>query len=277
MAGESAISKKRVEAVRLEDITCSFPPNSPKGKPFTAIKDVSLSVADGEFVSIVGPTGCGKSTILNIVAGLTQPTSGRLEIFGKQLTGLNNQAGYLFQTDTLMPWRTAAQNVMTPLELKGMPPDDARALTGQWLEKVGLTHAQDRYPHQLSGGMRKRVALAQTLIRDPKILLMDEPFSALDVQTRHLMENEVLALWQADRKSVIFITHDLEEAVALSDRVIALSAGPGTRPIGDFIVDLPRPRDVAEIRLTDRFVKLQAEIWSVLRDEVVRAYQRNEK
>ncbi|MFG1193094.1 ABC transporter ATP-binding protein [Xanthobacter flavus] len=275
--GEKAISSQIREAVRLEGVTCTFPPSSPKGKPFTAIRDVSLSVADGEFVSVVGPTGCGKSTILNIVAGLTRPTSGKMEIFGAPLAGLNEQAGYLFQSDTLMPWRTALQNVMLPLEIRGTDRKEAHALADHWLSKVGLTHAHDRFPHQLSGGMRKRVALAQMLIRDPKTLLMDEPFSALDVQTRLLMENEVLALWQADRKSVIFITHDLEEAVALSDRVIVLSAGPGTRPIGDFVIDLPRPRDVSEIRLTEPFMKLQAEIWEVLRDEVVRAYKTNEK
>lgn len=275
--GESAISSQIREAVRLDGVTCTFPPSSPKGTPFTAIRNVSLSVADGEFVSVVGPTGCGKSTILNIVAGLSRPTSGKLEIFGAPLAGLNEQAGYLFQSDTLMPWRTALQNVMLPLEIRGAGHKEAHALADRWLSKVGLTHAHDRFPHQLSGGMRKRVALAQMLIRDPKILLMDEPFSALDVQTRLLMENEVLALWQADRKSVIFITHDLEEAVALSDRVVVLSAGPGTRPIGDFVIDLPRPRDVSEIRLTEPFMKLQAEIWEVLRDEVVRAYKTNEK
>lgn len=265
-----------VDAVRLSEVTCIFPPSSSGGEPFTAIKEVSLNVRDGEFVSIVGPTGCGKSTILNAIAGLTKPTFGSVRVFNEELVGLNKRAGYLFQTDTLMPWRTALANVMTPLQFKGMPRAEVHERAIAWLDKVGLSRAQDRYPHQLSGGMRKRVALAQTLILDPKIILMDEPFSALDVQTRHLMENELLGLWQSDRKSVIFITHDLEEAVSLSDRVIVLSAGPATRPIEEFSIDLPRPRDVSEIRLTPRFVELQAEIWAVLRDEVIRAYQRNE-
>ena len=143
----------------------------------------------------------------------------------------------------------------------------------EWLRRVGLAGFGDRYPHQMSGGMRKRLALAQTLILSPDILLMDEPFSALDVQTRQLMENELLALWAEDRKSVLFITHDLEEAIALSDRVVVLSAGPGTRPIGDFRIDLPRPRDVSEIRMTPAFLDLHREIWAAMKEEVLKAYQ----
>jgi NitT/TauT family transport system ATP-binding protein len=195
-----------------------------------------------------------------------------VSVFGEPLAGLNRQAGYLFQIDTLMPWRTALGNVLTGLDFRGVPRAQAREQAQAWLTKVGLAGAFDRYPHQLSGGMRKRVALAQVLILNPKIVLMDEPFSALDIQTRHMMENELLELWQADRKSVLFITHDLDEAVALSDRVIVLSAGPAARQIGEFVIDLPRPRDVTEIRLTPHFVELQAAIWRVLREEVFRAY-----
>jgi NitT/TauT family transport system ATP-binding protein len=259
-------------AVAFEQVTCTFAPTSTNGAPYTAVKDVSFEVADGEFVSIVGPTGCGKSTLLNVGAGLLKPTGGRVSVFGEPLAGLNRQAGYLFQIDTLMPWRTALGNVLTGLDFRGVPRAQAREEAQAWLTKVGLAGAFDRYPHQLSGGMRKRVALAQVLILNPKIVLMDEPFSALDIQTRHMMENELLALWQADRKSVLFITHDLDEAVALSDRVIVLSAGPAARQIGEFVIDLPRPRDVTEIRLTPHFVELQAAIWHVLREEVFRAY-----
>jgi NitT/TauT family transport system ATP-binding protein len=158
------------------------------------------------------------------------------------------------------------------LQFRGVARDAAAARAREWQARVGLTGFENRYPHQHSGRMRKRVALAQMLILDPEILLMDEPFSALDIQTRQLMENELLELWAADRKSVLFITHDLEEAIALSDRVVVLSAGPDTRPIGEYTIDLPRPRDVAEIRLTPRFVELHREIWDRLRDEVMKGY-----
>jgi NitT/TauT family transport system ATP-binding protein len=171
-----------------------------------------------------------------------------------------------------MPWRSAIGNVMVGLQYRGVPEADARAQAQAWLERVGLADFGDRYPHQLSGGMRKRTALAQVLALDPDIILMDEPFSALDIQTRQLMENEVLDLWAARKKAVLFITHDLDEAIAMSDRVVVLSAGPATRPIGEFEIDLPRPRDVAEVRTQPRFVDLHRQIWDVLRDEVLKGY-----
>ena len=177
----------------------------------------------------------------------------------------------MFQTESLMPWRTALGNVMAGLEFRGA--SDAREQASAWLKRVGLGGFGDRYPHQLSGGMRKRTSLAQTLALDPDIILMDEPFSALDVQTRQLMENELLELWAAKRKAVLFITHDLDEAIALSDRVIVLSAGPAARPIGEFQVDLARPRDVAEVRTAPRFIELHRAIWAVLREEVLKGYQ----
>jgi NitT/TauT family transport system ATP-binding protein len=207
-----------------------------------------------------------------------QPTVGSVQIFGQPLVGLNSKAGYLFQSDAIMPWRNALENVTAGLEIRGTgTKEQDRDLGRRWLERVGLRGKDKFYPHQLSGGMRRRVALAQMLIVDPKIVLMDEPFSALDVQTRQLMENELLDLWQADKKSVIFITHDLEEAIAMSDRVIVLSAGPGTHPIGEYIIDLPRPRDVSEIKLTPRFQELSAQIWEVMREEVLKGYRRNEQ
>ena len=259
-----------VPALALEAITITFV--SPDGARYTAVRDTSLRVAPGEFVSVVGPTGCGKSTLLNVAVGLLQPSAGRVSVFGKPLTGLNAKAGYLFQTEALMPWRTARGNVAAGLEFRGVERGEALERADEWLQRVGLRGFGSRYPHQLSGGMRKRVALAQMLILDPEILLMDEPFSALDVQTRQLMENELLELWSANRKSVLFITHDLEEAIALSDRVVVLSAGPATHPIGEFHIDLPRPRDVAEIRLSPRFVELHEAIWRVLKDEVLKGY-----
>jgi NitT/TauT family transport system ATP-binding protein len=262
-------------ALALEDITVTFV--APDGARYTAIRNTTLRVAPGEFVSVVGPTGCGKSTLLNIAVGLLQPSAGRTQVFGEPLEGLNRKAGYLFQSDALMPWRTALQNVSAGLEFRGVEKTDSVDKARDWLRRVGLTGFGDRYPHQLSGGMRKRVALAQTLILDPEIILMDEPFSALDIQTRQLMENELLELWSANRKSVVFITHDLEEAISLSDRVVVLSAGPETHPIGEFAIDLPRPRDVAEIRLTPRFIELHSLIWHAMKEEVLKSYARQQR
>jgi NitT/TauT family transport system ATP-binding protein len=264
-----------VPALALDDITVTFV--SQDAARYTALRNTTLSVAPGEFVSVVGPTGCGKSTLLNVAVGLLQPSAGRTRVFGEPLQGLNRKAGYLFQTEALMPWRTALQNVTAGLEFRNTDPAQALKQAEGWLQRVGLTGFGGRYPHQLSGGMRKRVALAQTLILDPEIILMDEPFSALDIQTRQLMENELLELWSANRKSVLFITHDLEEAISLSDRVVVLSAGPDAHPIGDFAIDLPRPRDVAEIRLTPRFVELHTQIWRAMKAEVLKSYARQQK
>jgi NitT/TauT family transport system ATP-binding protein len=259
-------------ALRFEGVTCTFAGTGGRKRSYTAVAETSFAVGAGEFVSVVGPTGCGKSTLLNVAAGLLQPSSGRVEVFGASLAGLNRQAGYLFQADALMPWRNALDNVMAGLLIRGMAKREARERASDWLRRVGLSGHGERYPHQLSGGMRKRVSLAQALVLDPRIILMDEPFSALDVQTRQLMENELLQLWSADRKSVLFVTHDLEEAIALSDRVIVLSAGPATRPIADFSIDLPRPREVADIRLTQRFLELHHAVWDVLKTEVLKSY-----
>jgi NitT/TauT family transport system ATP-binding protein len=258
-------------AVAFEDVTCTFAGRD-GARPYTAVKGVTLSIGEGEFVSIVGPTGCGKSTLLNVAAGLLRPSSGGVRIQGERLTGINRRAGYMFQAEALMPWRSALGNVAAGLEFRGADRREARRRGEEWLERVGLSGFGDRYPHQLSGGMRKRVSLAQMLILEPPILLMDEPFSALDIQTRQLMENELLELWSANRKSVIFITHDLEEAISLSDRVVVLSAGPATHPIGEFAIDLPRPRDVAEIRLTPQFIALHDRIWRSMKEEVLKGY-----
>ncbi|TXL72778.1 ABC transporter ATP-binding protein [Vineibacter terrae] len=263
-------------ALAFNDVTCRFAARD-GGEAYTAVANATLMVQAGEFVSVVGPTGCGKSTLLNVAAGLLAPSSGTVEVFGERLVaerGVNRRAGYMFQADALMPWRRGIDNVVAGLEFRGVPREAARRQGEDWLRRVGLAGFGDRYPHQMSGGMRKRLALAQTLILSPDILLMDEPFSALDVQTRQLMENELLALWAESRKSVLFITHDLEEAIALSDRVVVLSAGPATRPIGDFKVELPRPRDVSEIRMTPGFNELHREIWNAMKEEVLKAYAR---
>jgi NitT/TauT family transport system ATP-binding protein len=257
-------------AVALDDATVAF--RLADNRVYTAVEKASLRIAHGEFVAIVGPTGCGKSTLLNVAAGLLKPASGTVRIFDRKLTGLNRDAGYLFQADALFPWKTAIDNVAIGLEIQGAPRAMALARAQGWLTAVGLGAFGNRYPHMLSGGQRKRVGLAQVLIRDPRILLMDEPFGPLDAQTRQIMGNLLLELWNADRKAVLFVTHDLEEAIGLADRVVIMSAGPAARIIGDWRVQLPRPRDISEIRLSDEFHALHREIWGVLKDEVMKGY-----
>jgi NitT/TauT family transport system ATP-binding protein len=257
-------------AVELDSVSIVY--QSACGPPYAAVAPTSLSVVAGEFVAIVGPTGCGKSTILNVAAGLIRPAQGEVRLFGEPLTGLNRLAGYLFQQDALMPWKTAADNVAITLEVSGTHRGEALVQAREWLTQVGLGSFFDRYPHQLSGGQRKRVGLAQVLIRHPKVLLMDEPFGPLDAQMRQIMGNLLLDLWAADRKAVLFVTHDLEEAIALADRVVIMSAGPEARIIGDHFIDLERPRDASEVRLNARFHDLHRKIWNQLKDEVVRAY-----
>jgi NitT/TauT family transport system ATP-binding protein len=257
-------------AVVLDDATVAF--RLADARIYTAVEKARLSIQHGEFVAIVGPTGCGKSTLLNVAAGLLRPVSGTVRIFDVPLKGLNRQAGYLFQADALFPWKTAIDNVAIGLEIMGAPRQQALDRAQGWLTSVGLGAFGNRYPHMLSGGQRKRVGLAQVLIRDPKILLMDEPFGPLDAQTRQIMGNLLLELWNADRKAVLFVTHDLEEAIALADRVVIMSAGPSARIIGDWQVALPRPRDIFEVRLDKEFHSLHREIWSVLKDEVLKGY-----
>jgi NitT/TauT family transport system ATP-binding protein len=257
-------------AVALDDATVAF--RLGDARLYTAVEKARLRIEHGEFVAIVGPTGCGKSTLLNVAAGLLTPASGTVRIFDAPLTGLNREAGYLFQADALFPWKTAIDNVAIGLEISGVPRSHALERAQAWLTSVGLAAFASRYPHMLSGGQRKRVGLAQVLIRDPKILLMDEPFGPLDAQTRQIMGNLLLELWTADRKAVLFVTHDLEEAIALADRVVIMSAGPSARIIGDWRVPLPRPRDISEVRMEKEFHALHREIWSVLKAEVLKGY-----
>ena len=264
-AGETATST----AVALDDATVAF--RLADGRIYAAVEKAQLQIENGEFVAIVGPTGCGKSTLLNVAAGLLKPASGAVRIFDAPLSGLNRQAGYLFQADALFPWKTAQDNVAIGLEIKGVARGEALEAARRW-PRWRLAAFGNRYPHMLSGGQRKRVGLAQVLIRDPKILLMDEPFGPLDAQTRQIMGNLLLQLLAADRKAVLFVTHDLEEAIALADRVVIMSAGPGARIIGDWRVPLARPRDIFEVRLQREFHELHREIWDVLKDEVMKGY-----
>jgi NitT/TauT family transport system ATP-binding protein len=269
MQRESGQTAQAPVAVRLSGVSVAFGAGASR---YVAVSDVDLSVAGGEFVAIVGPTGCGKSTLLNVVAGLIEPAAGAAHVNGQPVRGITRSAGYLFQQDALMPWKTALDNVAVALEVAGTGRQDALEQARQWLARVGLARFGERYPHQLSGGQRKRVALAQMLIRDPAILLMDEPFGPLDAQTRGLMGDLLLTLWSADRKAVLFVTHDLEEAIALADRVVVMSAGPASHILADHMVDLPRPRATHEIRMEPRFHALQKAIWNDLRDEVMKAY-----
>ncbi len=260
-------------AVALDGVTVAF---ATPGGVYEAVGTTHLAVGAHEFVAIVGPTGCGKSTLLNCAAGLLKPASGLVHIFGEPLAGLNRRAGYLFQQDALMPWKTARDNIAIGLEIAGTPEREARERAEAWLARVGLKSFGDRYAHQLSGGQRKRVGLAQVLIRNPKILLMDEPFGPLDAQTRQIMGNLLLELWSADRKAVMFVTHDLEEAIALADRVVIMSAGPAARIIGDYAIPLARPRDISEIKLEPEFHRIHREIWGALKAEVLKGYSQGD-
>lgn len=258
------------EAVRFDGVSIEF---GVAGKQiFRAVEKADLVIAAGEFVAIVGPTGCGKSTLLNAAAGLLRPAEGSVSIFGTPLVGLNKASGYLFQLEALMPWKTAIENVAIGLEIAGTRRSEARTAAQDWLRRVGLAQFGERYLHMLSGGQRKRVAMAQVLIRDPAIILMDEPFGPLDAQTRVIMGDLLLRLWSENRKAVLFVTHDLEEAISLADRVVIMSAGPAARIMGDFPITLERPRDISELKLTPPFQALHRELWNMLKSEVMKAY-----
>ena len=256
--------------IELDRVTKIFQ-TSPKHVPFTALQDVSFTVGTGQFVALVGPTGCGKSTTLSLISGLERPTSGAVRVNGERVDGVRSDLGFVFQNDALLPWRTAVENVELALKFRGVPRQQARDRAGGWLERVGLRGFEASYAHQLSGGMRKRVSLAATMVYEPSVLLMDEPFSALDVQTRAIMENDLLSVWQqVTHQTVLFVTHDLEEAIGLSDRVIVFTARPA-RVLGDYTVELPRPRNLLAIKLHPEFIELYRKIWADLEGEVLRA------
>ena len=263
------------EKIELTGVTKRFV--SPTGSLNTAIRDVDLVVEPGQFCAIVGPTGCGKSTTLSLVSGLARPSAGSVRVGGQEVDGIATGMSFMFQSDALLPWKTVLGNVAMGPRFQGMKKKEAESEAREWLRRVGLTGFEDHHPHQLSGGMRKRTSLAAALINRPSILLMDEPFGALDVQTKAIMSNELLGLWEQTRPSVIFITHDLEEAVALADKVVVMTVGPGTVK-AVFDIDLPRPRGaVQEIRFDPRFLELYHQIWNSLREEVQRAYERTAK
>jgi NitT/TauT family transport system ATP-binding protein len=258
-------------AIELTGVTKRF--GTPGSGTYTALSNLDLRVRPGEFCAIVGPTGCGKSTTLTLISGLERASAGTVRVNGAAVEGISRGIGFMFQNDAVFPWKSVLDNVCAGPRFQGRPRAEVQRSAHDWLRRVGLTGFEDRYPHQLSGGMRKRVALAQSLINEPKILLMDEPFGALDVQTRSIMSDELLSLWELTKPAVVFVTHDLEEAIGLADKVVVLTAGPGTVK-ATFQIDLPRPRVVQEIRFDPRFVELYQQIWNALRDEVQLAYAR---
>jgi NitT/TauT family transport system ATP-binding protein len=251
--------------IQAQNVTLTFRPKN--REPVTALEDLSLEIAKGEFVSIVGPSGCGKSTFLNILLGLIKPDAGVMELNGKRITGPGQDRAMVFQEFGLLPWRTVIGNVELGLELKKVDTTTRRGRAMELIDMAGLAGFANHYPHELSGGMKQRVGLARALATDPEVLLMDEPFAALDAQTRDLMQTELLQVWEKTRKTVLFVTHSIEEAAYLSDRVVVMSARPG-RIKRILSVQLPRPRDY-EMRLTAEFNDLKSRIWDILKDELI--------
>jgi NitT/TauT family transport system ATP-binding protein len=242
---------------------------------FVALEKISFEVRPRRFVSIVGPSGCGKSTLLNILAGLAVPSEGQIEVFGHPLTGINRRASYMFQRDALLPWKTVLANIQFGLRLRGYSRERSLKEAQAWVERIGLDGFGNHYPYQLSGGMRKRVAIAQCWIVEPDLVLMDEPFSALDVHTRLRMEEEILELSSSSNATVVLVTHDLEEAIALSDEVFLLSASPRTSIVGRYSIELPNPRNLIDIKADSVFRELYQRIWHELRKEVLKADARS--
>lgn len=238
-----------------------------KKSNFLAIQSINLDVNQSEFVAIVGPSGCGKSTLLNLIAGLDYPTQGEIFYAGHRVYRINTNVGYITQNDTLLPWRTVEENVGIALEIRKVPEEVKRESVRRFIEMAGLTGFEKFYPSQLSGGMRKRVGLIRTLIYEPGALLMDEPFGALDAQLKLVMQNELLKIFDATKKTILFVTHDLGEAISLADRVAVFSGRPGTiKKIRE--ITLPRPRDVFKTRFSESFGKLYEELWDALKEEV---------
>jgi len=250
--------------IQARNVKLSFRP--PNRAAVSVLEAFDMDVAEGEFLSIVGPSGCGKSTFLNVLLGLLKPDSGDVLMHGKKITGPGSDRAMVFQEFGLLPWRTVQHNIELGLELKRTAAVKRRAVAERLIALVGLAGFESHYPHELSGGMKQRVGLARALATDPDVLLMDEPFAALDAQTRDLMQVELLRIWREARKTVLFVTHQIDEAIYLSDRVLVMSKRPGrTKKIFD--VKLPRPRDY-EMRVTPEFNDLKLEIWNTLKDEI---------
>lgn len=245
---------------------------TPDGKRYEVLGGISLDVRSGEFVSLVGPSGCGKSTLLRLVAGLVPADSGDIRLDGAPVGRIHDRLGFVFQQDALMPWRTVFDNIALGLRIRKRPREEITERVSEWIARVGLRGFEDYYPSRLSGGMRKRVAIAQTLSYEPDIILMDEPFAHLDVQTRQILEEDLMNLCADGKRTILFVTHDLDEAIALSDRVIVQRAGPSSTVRSEHIVPLPRPRHLLEVRADPTFVELSHTLWKHLYEEVSRSY-----
>jgi NitT/TauT family transport system ATP-binding protein len=258
-------------ALRFKNVEVKF--RQHRGDTLSVLKDVNVEIESGFFVSIVGPSGCGKTTMLNLAAGLLRASSGSVETFGTELNGINRRASYVFQSDALLPWKTVLANISLGLKFRGVCGSEVRDRSMEWVARLGLSRFANSYPDELSGGMRKRVAIAQAWIVEPELVLMDEPFSMLDVHTRQRVEQEILSLWTAKQKqTVVFVTHDLEEAIALSDEVIVLSSVPNTHVVGRYRIDLPRPRNLLDMKTDSRFIDAYRSIWATIREEVIKSY-----
>ena len=238
-----------------------------RGKNVVALESIDLNVAEGEFVTIVGPSGCGKSTLLNLIVGLIRSSSGRITFRGERIDGICTKIGYVTQKDNLLPWRTLVENVEIALEIRGVETNTRRNQAREYIERVGLGGFEEHYPHELSGGMRQRANIIRTLIYDPELILMDEPFGPLDAQTRIVLQDQLLKLWSASKKTIIFITHDLIEAITLADRVVLMSSRPGRIKFIETVA-LPRPSDVFQIHESPEFRSAYERLWHELRPEV---------
>lgn len=262
----------KINAVKVKK---SYPVTNDLGKKdqITVLDEFNLQIETGEFLSILGPSGCGKSTFLSILAGLTSKTSGVLTVDGEEVKGINKKHSVVFQGYALFPWQTVLENVETGLEIRGVGKKERREIALEFINLVGLQAFANRYPHELSGGMKQRVAIARSLAYDPDVLLMDEPFGALDAQTREILQTELLKIWEVSKKTIVFITHSLDEAIYLSDRVAIMTARPGKVKS---VIDIPleRPRNF-EIRNSEQFVNLRQQAWEILKDEVQHAQNQN--
>ena len=256
-----------MKLLELNDVTVSF--QSPDGSRMAALRDMSLSVEQGELVALVGPSGCGKSTALNVLAGQVRPVSGQVRLAGEPVKGVSPSVGYISQADTLLPWRTVLDNVALAMELRGVEKRERREAARGLMARMGLSGFEDNYPRELSGGMKKRAAIARVLAVDPAILMMDEPFGPLDALTKEKLQDEILALWESTGCTILYVTHDLTEAITLADRVVLMSARPG-RVVREYPIDLPRPRRVMDVKFSPRFVELERAIWQDLQGELHR-------
>lgn len=252
--------------LELQDVSVSFPSAGKEGA-LLAVEGLNLSIRPGELVAMVGPSGCGKTTALNVLAGEIVPTAGSVRLMGQPIAGMLPSMGYISQADTLLPWRTVLDNVALAMELRGIPKRERRRIAQEKMQQLGLGGFEQSYPHELSGGMKKRAAIARILAIDPKVLMMDEPFAPLDALTRQRLQDGILKLWEDSGITIVYVTHDLTEAITLADRVVLFSGRPG-RVVREYPIDLPRPRRVMEVKFSPDFVALERRIWQDLRAEL---------